>query len=988
MTDRRARPQTDVLRQGGPVGDTAPQIRAEEPEPGPPFTEGTSSPSATTSSDEPHPTMDDPAVQTRRERGAVVGRYLVLEQIGSGGMGAVYAAYDPELDRRVALKLVSAPDAARDGEGRNRLLREAQALAQLRHPNVVSVYDVGTCADEVFFAMELVEGSALPEWLTAGERGWRQIVAVFEQVCHGLAAAHAQGLVHRDVKPANILVANDGSARIIDFGIVRHVGRADEPATAVRSDERPPVNLLGAPLTRAGVFHGTLPYMAPEQLRGEPGDYRSDQFCLCASLYHALFGVLPWGAELRSPESEPMPPPKNSPVPGWLRRVVMRGLSLSPSARFEGMRSLASALARDPTAARRRWLLRAGVVAAALGVGLFLRWRSPTHACRAGDPRIIALWNDERRRAVEAAFAGTRVPFAADTFERVDASLKSYLDAWSAMRTDACEATHDRGTQSEELLDLRMDCLSQRLGHVRSTVDVLARADAGVVRRAVDTVLAIPELEGCANVRGLRAPAPPPGDATVRARIDAANQKLAEVRTLRAAGKHAEAWPLALALVEQAKELDYLPLTADALHQQGELYSKRGELKKAEETLHEAAALAETSGHDEAAVKAWTALLGLVGYDQDHPADGLLLGRHAEALLDRIGDNGIMRVRWQNQMGIVYLQQGRNAEAMASFRRGLETIARQDRPLLKEKTGLLSNTALMLFEDGKLSEAVVVFRQALEAGIASSGPMHPNIALLENNLGTTLDEAGLRDEGMAHLERALAIAEASAGKQHPFTALAILNIGASLSAQGEHDRALVQLRRALEMNEAIFGPDSADRVGRVCLALGVCLRRLGRFAEAESVLLRGRALYAKNGGPDAPKVAELTVALGDLYLDQGLPKRALAAFDDGRTTYERKLGAAHLRVGDALEGLGRARLAAGDAPAAIETLEQVLVLYSGLPRMPRVAQAEFSLARALAAARRDPARAEALARSARVAFEGARMAPEVTKVDRWLAGDR
>src|SRR3954453_18295126 len=160
-------------------------------------------------------------------RGSAVGRYVVLERIGSGGMGVVYAAYDPELDRKVALKLLRPDRAGAVGEAALRLQREAQAIARLSDPHVVAVYDAGTLGEQVFVAMEFVEGRTLREWLKAEPRSWSEILKAFLAAGRGLAAAHDAGLVHRDFKPDNVLLGGDGRVKVADFGLARPVGEAD-----------------------------------------------------------------------------------------------------------------------------------------------------------------------------------------------------------------------------------------------------------------------------------------------------------------------------------------------------------------------------------------------------------------------------------------------------------------------------------------------------------------------------------------------------------------------------------------------------------------------------------------------------------------------------------------------------------------------------------------------------------------------------------------
>jgi serine/threonine protein kinase len=249
-----------------------------------------------------------------------IGRYRVLERRGEGAMGVVYAAVDERLGRKLAIKLLH-PHFAGDPTGRARLLREAQAMARLRHDNVVLIYDVGTHgADEeqVFIAMELVEGCNLDAWLKQAPRSLEERLAVFLQAGRALAAAHRAGVLHRDFKPENVLVDAGGRARVLDFGLARALAA---PAAGDPEDS------LSEPLTRTGSILGTPAYMAPEQLRGDPVDARADQFSFCVALYDALYGERPFAAVQRFQPLRIAHVPKDSRVPGAVRRALLRGLA-------------------------------------------------------------------------------------------------------------------------------------------------------------------------------------------------------------------------------------------------------------------------------------------------------------------------------------------------------------------------------------------------------------------------------------------------------------------------------------------------------------------------------------------------------------------------------------------------------------------------------------------------------------------------------------
>ncbi len=303
----------------------------------------------------PRGPTDEPEVAV----GDTVGRYVVLSRLGAGGMGVVWSAYDPQLDRKVALKLLRAGTGLESSEGRTRLVREAQAIAQLSHPHVVAVYDVGTteASGEVYIAMEFVEGETLTAWLTRWERPWREILDHFLQAGRGLAAAHGTGLLHRDFKPDNVLVGTEGRVRVTDFGLARSL------ITAAQEDNRgAPTAMMAslrATLTATGTVLGTPRYMAPEQLRGQDTDARSDQFSFCIALYEALYGrhPLPGTTAIQMVEDQARAiPPPDGPVPAFIGKALMRGLDAEPTRRFPSMHSLLHELTPPPSRTRERWL--------------------------------------------------------------------------------------------------------------------------------------------------------------------------------------------------------------------------------------------------------------------------------------------------------------------------------------------------------------------------------------------------------------------------------------------------------------------------------------------------------------------------------------------------------------------------------------------------------------------------------------------------------
>src|SRR5262245_35351552 len=411
--------------------------------------------------------------------GSSVERYQILDVIGRGGMGEVYAAYHPDLERRIALKIVH--EAGARGEGRRaRLLREARAIARLSHPNVVTVYDAGTFGDRVYVAMELVDGMTADAWLTAVERTWREILDVFISAGRGLAAAHAAGIVHRDFKPQNIMIGKDGSVRVMDFGLARLVGedggRITPSAAAGDNDALP------STVTKTGARLGTPAYMAPEQYRGERADARADQFSFCVSLHEALHGVRPRlphlderaGARAMATVAEAPSSARHAGGPAWLRAVVRRGLSQEAHRRFPSMDDLLRALERGRTRVRRRTLMAStAITGAALIAGAWHLAHARRFECKAPPERLAGVWSadaapNSRRAAVYKALLASGRGEAPAIWKQLSAALDEHVAKWQLMYQETCEATRVRGDQSEAVLDLRMRCLADNLDRVRS----------------------------------------------------------------------------------------------------------------------------------------------------------------------------------------------------------------------------------------------------------------------------------------------------------------------------------------------------------------------------------------------------------------------------------------------------------------------------------------------------------------------------------------
>jgi tetratricopeptide (TPR) repeat protein/predicted Ser/Thr protein kinase len=755
-------------------------------------------------------------------RGTVVGRYTVLSLVGRGGMSEVYGAYDPELDRKVALKFLRPRGSGSPASAESRLLREARAIAQISHPNVIAVYDVGTFGDRVFVAIEYVEGRTLGAWLAERPRSRGAIMAVFADAARGLEAAHAKGLIHRDFKPENVLVGADGIVRVMDFGLARWMD--DDPNTGDEPSS-PPMRAVGVDLTRTGTAVGTPLYMAPEQRTGSAADARADQFSFCVALYEALYGQHPF-VDRDEPGSLPSvvttkevrPPPPRSTVAAWMRRALLRGLSPSPEARWPSMADLMSALTVDPARTRRRRLaFAAAIVGLVAGLGVArARVHSQRDRCDTGPSRLAGIWSgsgpgassDPRREVVRAAFLATGVPSAAEVWERTAAGLDRYAADWLRMDRDSCEATHVRGEQPVPIFVRRAACLDERRGALRALVDVLATADAAMMTSAVDAVRALPALDLCADLPSLSRTAEP-RDLEVRRRVDDLRRRALVARALHDTGRDPQAIATGRPLLVEARTVGYPPLVAELLEMLGSFEMTILD-PETPATLEEAVWLALASNRDEVAARAAIVLAGFKAFDRPGH-EGERWAKLANALLDRLGD-GHERLRsWLLTDRGVALQESNHLPE--SLRLLTETIALKRR-LLPTDGPDLARTLICRAETfhklGDDTRAIADVEEARDLLGASYGPNSVLVAQTLSNRGEYLAAVGRPEDALASFRDSLARWSKQVTSDNRFLAYPLTGLGQALVTVGRASEARTPLERALRIREA-SEPDPTPR---------------------------------------------------------------------------------------------------------------------------------------------------------------------------------
>ena len=851
-------------------------------------------------------------------------------------MGVVHAAYDPKLDRKVALKVLR-PGVAGD-HGRARLLREAQALGKLAHPNVVAIHDVGMVGSQLWLAMELVEGQTLRAWL--GEpRHWREVLKVMRGAGEGLVAAHAAGLLHRDFKPDNVMVGDDGRARVMDFGLVR-VGSEQASTPSGRSQTPSNSGALMAELTQEGSLVGTPAYMPPEQFEEAKITEAADQFSFCATLWEALYGERPFAPDAR--DGVLRSPPKGRSVPGRLRKVCERGLASNPGARWPSMQALLEQL-RWISRSRYRRLVALGAAAATVGVagGLAAGWyAAKPDRCDGAQAELAGLWDEDRRPEVKAAILGTGLSYASETWVRVEDRLDQYTEAWASKHIDVCEATRVREFYGDEELGLRMRCMYERKRGLGRVVDTLAVADATVVHNAVKLVAGLPGFDQCDDLEALQATVSPPEDPEVARKVEELRVKLVGIDVAYQAGAYASGLVEADRTVMRAETLGYGPLQAEAKVLRGVLRERMGRFAEAEHDLLDSYMLATEHRDDDVALRAVSKLTDLLSARQGRHVEGGAWGRTAMALAMRSG-NQVRVAQSLVVLGNVLHSQGEYEQARLHHER-----------------------ALRVLEQERVD--------------------HPDIPRALYNLGNTLRVQGGYEQAKRYYERAMKMEEQALGSRHPRMVVGLSNLGDVFAMLGDHEQSRRYYERALRICEAALGADHPD-LAIILNNLGMGSMEQGEYEEARKHFEQALEIWETKLGTEHPYVATVLTNLGGVFEAQGAQEQAGAHFERSLEIQE-ALGPDHPNMTDALLGLARIAAAQEDVVTAQARAERAVSILEVAGVAPaRLAHARFVLARVSWSDRSQRVRARALAEQARDACTKIDAADDLAKVEAWLA---
>ncbi len=784
-----------------------------------------------------------------------VGRLEQFVYVGAGGMGVVFSAYDPELDRRVAVKCLPSEGGK---EAMISLHSEAVAMAKLRNGNVVSVYDVVRSEHHVFIVMELIDGQDLRSWLEE-TRSERAIVSVFLAVASGLIAVHEAGLVHGDIKPANIFLDKDGTAKLGDFGLAKAVASAATKRSA----------------------RGTPAYMAPEQLRGGVSTQLSDQFSFCMSLYESLTGERALTMSILASDTEAaiaLHKVSNR----RLRRVLARGLATEPAQRYSDLAELTLEL----QATQRRRLSRliaVGALGAALvggGVTYAIVDELAAVSCAPSDT-VSELWNDAIADEVEAAFVTKGIPYAAERSKPLRALMDNYVADWQSQHLSSCEATLVDHSQTERLHDLRLFCLNQREAELRAVVDILRGADSELLSQWSKITAPLRATSACSAESSLTLEAPPE-DAGLRARVIEGMEEMTRTEVSLLAGHHDEAKAQLDLLADKFTSLGYDSLSARVMHTRARFQAWNGDFEASAQD-HRAALQLAGRAQDHALVAAIWASQAEV--------NGLALGKRALAeeqliaadIAAEAGRDDNARVKNLIVRGRLASSISKSEEAVTHFEAALVIAGgvEIEQITLAE---LYEAFAEALVSQRELERAVEFTNKAIAIYEHLYGRFHNNTALAVMILGRIALKRGLLEEALVHYQEAETVLEGVAASRSNYGVL-LGNLAHIHEELGDLAKALSHQHRAVEIQRSL--PVTINRVVAE-YRLGSLLTEAKQNNDAQQMLTGARELAKKTIGDKHPLYGDILVAQSTTFTNAKDYEQAEATLIEARDSYHPK----------------------------------------------------------------------------------------------------
>ena len=893
--------------------------------------------------------------------GKRLGRYELRGVLGTGGMGRVYDAYDGELDRALALKVMRPELTRGSGVLAERLVRESRIMAKVVHPSVITVYDVGHVDDSVFIAMERIRGETLGAYVTRVKPSWRVALDLFERAGQGLAAAHDAGIVHRDFKPDNVLVELDGDRvrRVVvtDFGVARAV--VDETID-LRSD---PGTSGQSKLTTTGAAIGTPAYMAPEQLDGDRVDVRADVFAFAVSLWEALFGQRPFRgltvAEIRIAMMEPPKAPRG--VPADIVRALERGLAIEPSERWSDMHALLRALRRRRT---RTWIGLAVVLVAVLVAGAVVTTRALADAPI--DPCARALEPLDRAVA-QPRLSALRAQLGRTVMWSVDYAAAK----WRTVHAATCSDETPQSATVAACLDAR------RIEIAGFLDDVAAEGPAG----ADKLVAIIDDPKLCEHPSPGNLMSKMPEDPALRRRVTALRRRGFEGEAMRDRTEFAKAEAVAKQLVVDAKDV-WAPVYAEALYLLGTTQSLGGDAKQGSATLRDAAAVAERAHHDYIAANAWIQLVLSSMNDEGSAQHAVEYATYAEAAVDRLGRPSSVATLFDYAKGMALVAADKPAEGEAALREALH-FAETEQPTYLST--VIQGLGYLYEAQARYPDAIAAYRRALSVDTNRGTPVE---STFRSQLAQNLSMAGFDREAEVEARKAVEIDDRVLPADNTDRAGAHAELAQVLEGRGKFDEALAEIRIA----KAAYTKTSSERNerwGEASIIEAAVLADLQRFREAETMFARACDVIAFSTGGNTSSDAECWTSEAAALDGLGNHQGAFALADKSIAVLEKSYGPDHPHVAMAYAIRGEYRGEMGDHANAIADLQHALDVIAKSSSDPgHTADITYHFGRELWT--RDRARGRAIVELANAWFETSsggwrRNLPEIHA---WLASHR
>jgi serine/threonine protein kinase/tetratricopeptide (TPR) repeat protein len=789
----------------------------------------------------------------------LIGRYRVAGRLGEGGMGSVFTAYDPQLDRPVAIKLLRSSRATADATAR--MLREAKALAALSHPNIVSVFEVGLYeGDCPFIAMELIEGRTLDAYLEDERPDWRRVLEVFDQAGQALVAAHDRGIVHRDFKPTNVLVDDRGRVRVLDFGlasVTERVGTWGDVATDEYIADDTTLELahdvteshpVVSTLTETGTLIGTPAYMSPEQYLCSPIEAAADQFSFCVALWEALYRTRPFTGlmmddvieQVRRGEFTIHTPLQG--VPTRVRRALERGLAFEPRDRFQSFQELLDELARCRSPRRRAPLLVLATVGVTAAMSSWL-WGGDApelSRCEPASTVTADVWSPPRADALTARFGPE-----SESWVRTQGRIDRFADRWAQAYAQACPAGEDQALSDASV------CLQHRLGTLDEMLTLLEDASSEDLR---SVPFDLPPLAACAEITVGTPPAPPRDE--LRGAVASMWSRLDRVDALTALGHFDDAAEVAASVRAGAEEIDYGPVVAAAQLRGGRVDVLRSHYPEARQAFLLAYERAMSEGDDRTAMHAALQLMSLHSDALGEHEAALSWYRHAKSAAARMGAE--LPPSSLVVLGMIHSHLENPDEAMAVLEeaaRRLE-LADEDSASLSPSERMHAKTKLAMAYHAttQYERSIAQYREALALAEEVYGRRSLPWATAAVDLAGVLGEYLAFEESVALLRDAIPILETFHGPEHWAVADARMRLGLALVPQGKLTEAVEIMRQGADLASRL-ADESNPRVVFAHVNLADALYYAGEYEEADELLGRLQAVLEARDGPEASRTA-------------------------------------------------------------------------------------------------------------------------------------